>query len=215
MNKIVLIVVAIVSISGVSAQISNSLIYVQGGSLNIGGNELTNESPINTLSVSSFEITKFPITVGQYYSFCKETGRSMPKALKWGWQTNHPMVYMTYYDALDYCRWLSKKSGDEYKLPTKAQWEYAALGGAKSKNYLYSGSNNLREVAWVKENARGKTNDVGRKKANELGIYDMIGNTMEWTSDRNNSGNPIVKGCSWKTSGNFCRITDSYHNSPN
>lgn len=95
----------------------------------------------------------------------------------------HPVIFVTWYGANEYCNWLSKITGETYRLPTKAEWEYAAGGGNKSNGYKYAGSDNIDEVAWYKGNSGGKTHPVGEKKPNELGIYDMSGNVCEWCYD--------------------------------
>jgi formylglycine-generating enzyme required for sulfatase activity len=96
---------------------------------------------------------------------------------------NMPVSRVTWYGATAYCTWLSQKTGKTYRLPTEAEWEYAARGGEKSNNYMYSGSNNIGDVAWFVDNSNRKSNKIAQKQPNELGIYDMSGNLMEWCSD--------------------------------
>ena len=124
---------------------------------------------------------------------------------------------------------LNAKTGKIYRLPTEAEWEYAARGGGLSRGYIYAGSNVLDEVAWYRANSSGKTHPVGRKKANELGLYDMSGNVLEWCQDwmgayslstQTNYSGPITgsdrvsRGGSWDDESTHCRVTSRYGDGP-
>ena len=106
---------------------------------------------------------------------------------------------------------LNELTKETFRLPTEAEWEYAARGGNKSKDYLYSGSNNIDEVAWYYDNSDAKTHPVGQKKPNELGLYDMSGNVWEWCNneknceDKNNNTYGL-RGGSWDNGDNYCRV---------
>ncbi|MEZ7509827.1 SUMF1/EgtB/PvdO family nonheme iron enzyme [Cloacibacterium sp. Arc13] len=165
------------------------MIYVEGGVFKMGIESKSSDNfPVRNIKLNSFSISKYEITVKQFRVFCQETNRDFPKARAWDhiWEDEKPMVYITYDDALSYCKWLEKKIGGICRLPTEAEWEYAAKGGNKSKNYKYSGSDDINKVAWISGNMPGLYNElqpVGKKEPNELGIYDMSGNVFEWCSD--------------------------------
>ena len=220
------------------AQTTNppDMIFVKGGQFKMGcascgGDEI----PVHNVHLSDFYIGKYEVTVAQYRAFCKATGHAMPsdpppswyeeheKAIKWQWNDTYPIVNITYLDAKAYCKWLSETTGEKYDLPTEAQWEYAARGGQQSKNYTYAGSNDIDEVAWYDETTGEKgLKQVGRLKANELGIYDMSGNAWEWCLDfygKYPSGNQrdpqgpskgdfrIIRGGSWYYVDDMARVT--------
>jgi formylglycine-generating enzyme required for sulfatase activity len=101
----------------------------------------------------------------------------MPYAPSWGWKDKNPIVNVSWDDAEAFCEWLGGR------LPTEAEWEYAAKGGSESKGYEYSGSNIVDDVTWHFGNSGSTTHPVGTRQANEFGLYDMSGNVLEWCSD--------------------------------
>jgi len=173
------------------------------------------DRPSRTVTLSEFQISDKEVTVAQYRTFCEATGRSMPAKPAWGWEDDNPIVNVTWNDAVAFCQWTS------CRLPTEAEWEYAAQGAIEPQQKLYSGSSDVREVAYFEENAQ-RTRPVGRKKPNELLLYDMSGNVSEWVSDwfgiypptaqHNPQGassgtHKVVRGGSWLSSEEECRVT--------
>ncbi len=206
-----------------SAQQYPEMMDVPGGSFNMGGTVQKDETPIHKVTLTSFRLAKTETTVAQWRVFCNATGRSMPKAPDWGWIDNYPIVNVSWNDAIAYCNWLSKKTGKRYRLPTEAEWEYAARGGNKSKGYTYAGSDFLDGISWYKDNAASRAYACGLKRSNELGLYDMSGNVAEWCNDwydatyyadcpNDNPKGPydgsyrIVRGGSWNNSPTFSKV---------
>ncbi len=142
---------------------------------------------------------------------------------------NYAVICVTWFGANEYCKWLSGKTGENYRLPTEAEWEYASRGGNKSRGYKYAGSDNIDDVSWNIENSGDETDFVGRKKPNELGLYDMSGNVYEWCYDLYNkkygkSKNPkdaikgsiirVSRGGSWNSYTSSCRASFRNFNTP-
>lgn len=165
------------------AQSLPKMVFVKGGTYKRTYLNEEDKTLTQKVTLSSFYIATTEVTVVQYRQYCKETKTSMPEEPYWGWQDNYPIVNVNWYDAKKYCKWLRKKTGKRYNIPTEAQWEYAAIGGKLSNNYIFSGSNDVNTVAWYKYNSNNQPHAVASKKPNELGLYDMTGNVWEWCLD--------------------------------
>lgn len=171
------------------------MVLVKGGTFRMGSSETySNEEPIHSVTLNSFYIGKFEVTQAEWQAVMGNN----PSLFK---DDNYPVERVSWNEAIEFCNKKSQKEGltpcyqgtgdniacnfsaSGFRLPTEAEWEFASRGGVKSRHYEFSGSNHAREVGWYEVNSRDKTQSVGRKKPNELGIYDMSGNIREWCWD--------------------------------
>jgi formylglycine-generating enzyme required for sulfatase activity len=208
------------------------LVLIEGGGFTMGndmGEE--DEKPAHEVHLSNFYISRYELTVKQYREYCEKTGRNMPEA-SIQWRDEHPMTHVSWEDAKMYCKWLSETTGETYRLPTEAEWEYVARGGISGTAYSVSGTTDLDSYAWHRGTAGGYAHyEVGQLRPNELGIYDIIGNVWEWCEDwyskayyahspgYNPTGPPsgrykVARGGSWREPANKISETFRFFQSP-
>lgn len=130
----------------------------------------------HTVTVSSFQLSKFPVSTEEWQAIMGY----LPEGSFVG---GYPVTNISWHEAQKFISILNDLSGGHYRLPTEAEWEYAARGGKNSAGFRYSGSNNVNDVAWYYANTKGKLRKSGFKNPNELGLYDMSGNIYEWCAD--------------------------------
>lgn len=163
------------------------MILVEGGTFTMGDNS---REYYNNLNGEYFPATEHQVTLSDYYIGQTEVTQALweavmgdlPFILDKDRGNNKPMK-ATWDEWQDFIDRLNKLTGLKFQMPTEAEWEYAAMGGNRSRGYIYAGSNNLDEVAWYSENSGNYYQPVATKKPNELNLYDMSGNAYEWVSD--------------------------------
>ncbi len=202
------------------------MILVGGGTFTMGctseqGSDCeADEKPSHSVTLSNFHIGKYEVTQKQW----KAVMGNNPS--KFTGCDDCPVENVSWDDVQEFITKLNQQTGKDYRLPTEAEWEYAARGGNISKGYKFSGSNNIDYVAWYDGNSGSKTHTVGQKLPNELGIYDMSGNVWEWCSDwykgyPNSTGVSdytnqyrVFRGGSWYGNSRHCRSSRRSHSTP-
>jgi formylglycine-generating enzyme required for sulfatase activity len=236
-----------------SPELPEGMVLVRGGSFTMGctseqGGDCYDRA--HKVTLSDYYMAEHEVTVEEYLAFCNDRGSNWPEWLKEGSKYNIetgsddyykkkgysrygseklPIVGVSWDDAVAYCEWKSGKEGRTYRLPTEAEWEYAARGGEHKEGYKYSGGSNLDSEGWYSNNSGGKPHPVGLKKPNALGIYDMSGNVWEWCSDwygdyssgsQTNPKGPstgsrrVYRGGSWGSGAGRCRVAYRGHYGP-
>ena len=208
--------------------VSFEMVRVEGGTFTMGataekGSDAdSDEKPTHQVTLSSYSIGKTEVT----QELWEAVMGSNPSDFK---GSNLPVEQVSWEDCQTFIRKLNALTGKNFRLPTEAEWEFAARGGNKSRGYKYSGSKKIDNVAWCGYNSSSKTHPVATKAPNELGIYDMSGNVWEWCNDWESSytstsqTNPtgpgsgslrVDRGGSWFDSARCCRVSNRSSNRP-
>ena len=178
------------------------IVVIPAGSFRMGdiqGDGDSDEKPVHEVSVGQFAMGKYEVTFAEYDQFAEATGREKPDDKGWG-RGNRPVINVSWHDATAYAKWLSQQTGQTYRLPTEAEWEYAARAGTETKYWWGNdiGSNNTNCYDdYCGESFKLTTSPVGSFSANSFGLYDTVGNVWEWTcSEYTNEYNDKEKQCS-------------------
>lgn len=210
------------------ADVTFEMIPVDGGTFTMGGTSeqgsdaKSDDKPIHRVRLSSYYIGKTEVTQALWQALMGVN----PSYFK---SDNLPVETVSWKDCQEFIHKLNSYTGRNFRLPTEAEWEFAARGGKNSLSFKYSGSSSIGDVAWYRENSDRNTHSVGTKQPNELGIYDMSGNVWEWCSDWYGSydsaslTNPVgpkrgssrvFRGGCWIDDARYCHVSARYRYSP-
>jgi formylglycine-generating enzyme required for sulfatase activity len=206
--------------------VSFKVIRVEGGTFTMGAtpeqgkDAESDERPAHQVTLSTYHIGETQVTQELWQAVMGNN----PSRFKGNLQC--PVENVSWNDCQEFIYRLNRLTGRNFRMPTEAEWEFAARGGNKSNGYKYAGSNNLGEVAWFYDNSSGSTHPVAAKASNELGLYDMSGNVLEWCADwwfdGYNAGSQInphgpfkgsfrlARGGSWDNNARYCRVAARY-----
>lgn len=213
-----------ITVNGVSFNMIKVLggTFTMGATVEQGSDADSDEKPTHQVTLSDYYIGETEVT----QELWKAVMGSNPSYFS---GTNLPVEQVSWDDCQTFITKLNQLTGKNFRLPTEAEWEYAGRGGQKSKGYKFAGSNALSDVAWYRDNSSSKTHPVKQKQANELGLYDMSGNVLEWCQDwygsysSNAQTNPIgpssgssrvSRGGSWFRGASNCRVADRFYYPP-
>ena len=158
-------------------ELAENMVLVEGGTFMMGDIQgLGNAKPVHQVTLSSYYICKYEVTQELWQTVMG----SNPSQIK---GAKRPVEQVSWKECHQFIKRLNQLTGKQYRLPTEAEWEFAARGGNRSKGYQYAGSDSISDVAWYAGNSNHQTHDVGMKLANELGLYDMSGNVSEFCED--------------------------------
>ncbi len=209
-------------------KLAENMVYVEAGTFTMGatseqgGDVWGCEKPAHQVTLSSFYIGKYEVTQAEWEAVMGTN----PSSFK---GDNFPVERVSWDDCQEFIRKLNEMTGKNFRLPTEAEWEYAARGGNKSGGYKYAGGNDVDNVAWFEDNCGNKTHPVGTKRGNELGLYDMSGNVWEWCQDwfdyyssafQTNPQGPgsgsdrVFRGGSWGVDAQYCRLSYRINRDP-
>jgi formylglycine-generating enzyme required for sulfatase activity len=217
----------------VSIHVSPQMVPISDGTFQMGDVEKLGESwrnPVHPVTIKPFAMGMYEVTFEEYDAFAITTGRRLPEDQGWG-RGRRPAINVSWDDAKAYAQWLSQQTGTRYRLPSEAEWEYAARGGAKQEVWAgTSDQSRLGDYAVFMENSGNRTAEVGTKQANGFGLHDLSGNVWEWVEDCAHStydkapqegsawleanggdcGQRVIRGGSWDGKPGTLRLSDRY-----
>ena len=217
--------------------VSFNMIRVDGGTFTMGAtseqvsDDYDDEKPAHQVTLSTYYIGETEVTQELWEAVMgqKPTRDGIIRWIIPGLGNNYPAYYVSWYDCQDFIKKLNSITNENFRLPTEAEWEYAARGGNKSRGYKFAGSNTIDNVAWYGGNSGYQTHNVATKSANELGIYDMSGNVCEWCQDwygsyssssQTNPNGPssgslrVFRGGGWDYYGGYCDVSSRNRSTP-